>query len=104
MQAMTANETRYRKYIGSVRWQFAKTYADTWPHEYTIREWTPDQEQEFVWFAQYIREHGITRPFFKRMHTYFEVDEWEYWTMGEPIDEIVVLNRALIANRKPALC
>ena len=97
---MTADEIRYRKYIESVRWQFAKTYAETWPHEYTVRKWTPEQGQEFIWFAQYIREHGTPRPFFKEIHIYLTVDEWEYWTMGYPIDETVVLNRALIGGKQ----
>lgn len=29
-------------------------------------------------------------------HTYLELGEWEYWTMGEPVDETTLINRALL--------
>ena len=29
-------------------------------------------------------------------HTYLELGEWECWTMGEPIDETTLVNRALL--------
>jgi len=89
-------EKRFRGYIENVRWQFAKTYANTWPHEYTVRDWRPDIGGEFTWAAQYIRDQGMPEPFFKKIHIYLSFDGWKYWTMGNPIDETTVINRAAV--------
>lgn len=92
-----------RAYIATVRWQFAKTMPQ-WPHEYTVREWRQDLEHEFVEFVALIRQEGIVKPWPRDAavprynHPYLELDGWEYWSMGEPIDETTVINRALLAQ------
>jgi hypothetical protein len=90
-----------RAYIARVRWEFAKTMSQ-WPHEYTVRAWRSDLEREFVEFVVLIRRDGVVkawppdavRP--RYHHAYLELDSWEYWTMGEPIPETTVINRALL--------
>ena len=92
-----------RAHIAKVRWQFAKTMPQ-WPHEYTVRAWRPDLEQEFFEFVALIRRDGVVKPWPRDAatpryrHTYFELDGWEYWTMGEPIPETTVINRALLTQ------
>jgi hypothetical protein len=94
--AFTIDDTR--RYIAQVRWQFAKTMPQ-WPHEYTVREWRPDLEQEFSEFVALIRREGIVKPWppdvgvSRYHHTYLEIDGWDYWSMGEPIAETTVINR-----------
>jgi hypothetical protein len=56
--AFTADEAR--AYIARVRWQFAKTMPQ-WPHEYTVREWSPDLEREFVELVVLIRRDGVLK-------------------------------------------
>ncbi len=86
-------------YIARVRWQFAKTMPQ-WPHEYTVREWRPDLEPDFLGFAALIRGEGVIKPWPREAdrpryhHTYLELDGWEYWTMGAPLPETTVINRA----------
>lgn len=86
-------------YIARVRWQFAKTMPQ-WPHEYTVREWRLDLEAAFEAFARLIRETGVVKPWPptaavpRYHHTYLDIDGWEYWTMGEPIEKTTVINRA----------
>jgi hypothetical protein len=88
-----------RAYIAAVPWQFAKTMPQ-WPHEYTVREWRPDLEQTFLEFVQLIRSDGTVKPWPRAAarprchHTYLSVDRWEYWTMGAPVTETTVINRA----------
>ncbi|MEY2467341.1 MAG: hypothetical protein QOF21_39 [Actinomycetota bacterium] len=88
-------------YIAKVRWQFAKTMPQ-WPHEYTIRDWRDDLEDEFVAFAELIRRHGVVKPWPRDArkpryhHTYLQLGDWEYWTVGAPIPETVVINRAIV--------
>ncbi len=88
-------------YIADVRWQFAKTMPQ-WPHEYTVRDWRPELESSFEGFAVLIRETGVVKPWPRDAavpryhHTYLQIGEWEYWTMGEPITETTVVNRARV--------
>ena len=90
-----------RQYIATVRWQFAKTMPQ-WPHEYTVREWRPDLIALFQAFACLIRETGTVKPWPgdspspRYHHTYLTIDGWEYWTMGAPIPETTVINRARV--------
>ena len=92
-----------RSFIASVRWQFAKTMPQ-WPHEYRVRTWRPDLEQLFNAFARLIRTEGTVKPWPRDAvnpryhHTYLEIDGWEYWTMGAPIEETTVINRARLAE------
>ncbi|TMB89749.1 MAG: hypothetical protein E6J45_09825 [Chloroflexi bacterium] len=99
MSAFTLDDAR--TYIATVKWQFAKTMPQ-WPHEYTVREWRPDLEAAFEALATLIRTTGIVKPWPRDAaqpryrHPYLELDGWEYWTMGAPIPETTVINRALL--------
>lgn len=87
------------EYIAAVRWQFAKTMPQ-WPHEYTVRTWRPELVSEFEAFVRLIREQGVVKPWPRDAvppryrHTYLLLGSWEYWTMGEPLAETTVINRA----------
>jgi hypothetical protein len=89
------------RYIDRARWQFAKT-VPRWPHEYTIREWRPELDGDFERFASLIRQIGVvkawpfgsTNPLYH--HTYLTIGDFEYWTMGEPLSETTVINRAAV--------
>ena len=87
------------EYVTAVRWQFAKTMPQ-WPHEYTVRAWRPELVREFEAFARLIRELGVVKPWPREAvrpryrHTYLLLGTWEYWTMGEPLAETTVINRA----------
>jgi len=58
--------------------------------------------EEFRAFVALIRREGIIKPWPRDSsnpryhHTYLELSEWEYWTMGEPVDETTLINRALL--------
>jgi len=73
-------------------WQFAKTMARI-PHEYTVREWT-DNEQEFMDVVQHIRDEGVPEQFWSKRYIYLYVGDWKYWSMGFPLDETTIINRA----------
>jgi len=76
---------RFLSYVTSVKWQFAETYAKTWPHEYTIRQWRPDLDDEFCRQVMFIRANGIKEPFYKAIRLYFYIDGYKYWAMGDPL-------------------
>ncbi len=86
---------RARTYIKNVRWQNAKTYEKTAPHEYTVRKWRPDLDEEFKWFASFIQEAGVVREFWNCKYKYLHLDGYRYWTMGDyllinrcPVDQV----------------
>ena len=88
-----------RAYIDNVRWQFAKTMPQ-WPHEYTVRDWRVDLDDTFAEFVELIRAEGVVKPWPadsptpRYHHTYLAIDGWDYWTMGEPVEDTTVINRA----------
>jgi len=87
---------RVRNYIASVHWKFAKTYAKTWPHEYTVKDWNPDKKKEFEFFVMFIREYGYPEMFFRKHHIYYNLDGYKYWTMGAPLEQTIIINRVVL--------
>ena len=80
-----------KEFINNTQWTFAKTYADTWPHHYIVRDRV--DEKLFVSTVQHIRRLGYEGQFYKMKITYFDEDGLVYWTMGAPIDETTIINR-----------
>jgi hypothetical protein len=92
---------RFRAYIDSVGWKFAKSYS-THPHWYTVRWDRPDLDDTFIEFTNYIRTNGYIEYFYRKPFTFFVIDEFKYWTMGEPIygpDEVPKRVNTYIMNR-----
>jgi hypothetical protein len=88
MNNLTNNLLRF---IDNSPWVFAKTYAQTWPHEYIVREQV--DEHKFVELVRHIRDHGYLGKFYAKDITYLDYSNLVYWTMGEPIEETTVVNR-----------
>jgi hypothetical protein len=91
-------DEKVEKFIDSADWVFAKTYAKTAPHEYAVRDKNPHLEDEFVYFVKFIRKHGYEEMFWNKPYTRYNVGKYKYWTMGNPIDETTIINRAIINN------
>jgi len=66
-------------FISSVEWTWAKTYADSWPHHYIVKDRV--DENLFQKLVLHIREHGVWEDFYKSQFKYFEQDGVVYWTM-----------------------
>jgi hypothetical protein len=90
-------------FIRRRRWQEAVTYRETAPHEYTIREWVPDERgsADFDSFVILIRRFGYADFYYQIRHLYWAVDDFKYWTMGWPVSETVVINRARVDAVEP---
>jgi hypothetical protein len=71
-----------------VTWTFAKTYANTAPHEYILEEQYPEFYKMMV---RKIDEEGVDEPFTihgtTRTYRYYKDDTHRYWYIEE------VLNR-----------
>lgn len=85
-------EEELKEYISSVKWRFAKTMPKI-PHEYTIKDWNPDKERFFIGFVKHIQKFGEDATFYSKKYWYLIVDNYKYWTMGEPADKTTVVNR-----------
>lgn len=81
-----------RSFVDQERWTFAKTYAETWPHEYLVRE-KVDSDQLFLQLVEHIRAHGYEAKFYTRKIIYFDEGGLTYWTMGAPVEETTIINR-----------
>ena len=79
-----------RRFVDSESWTYAKTMPE-WPHEYLVRH-RVDAEL-FEALVHHIREHGREGRFYGRVLTYFHEDGLQYWTMGAPVAETVIINR-----------
>jgi len=83
-------------FIAAVRWKTAKSYSNTTPHEYTIREWRPESEEDFEQMVLTIREYGHQENFYSKIYIYIYVGTFKYWTMGDLLENTIVINRAPI--------
>jgi hypothetical protein len=92
-----------REFIAGRRWREAVTYRETAPHEYTVRAWVAGAEANrgFDQFVSLVRRFGYADFFYKVRHLYWAVDEFKYWTMGWPVDETTVINRARVDAPEP---
>jgi hypothetical protein len=76
----------------SSKYKFAKTMPKN-PHEYTlIHDWV--DVRAFRSVVEYIRQHGYKKTFYGREYTYLDIQGKTYWTMGSPITETILINRA----------
>ena len=79
-----------RVFIDSTPWTFAKTMPE-WPHEYIVRKRV--DEDLFVRLVLHIRAHGYEGKFYRKSITYYNDRGMVYWTMGEPLEDTIIINR-----------
>jgi len=76
-----------RKFIANCDWIFAKTYAQTAPHEYIVREkLSVDLQADFDWFAALIDHEGYEDKFYDKTFTYLAIGDKKYWHMENLIN------------------
>jgi len=78
-------------------WIYAKSMPK-FPHWYTLREtWSDDPLFDEV--VAFIRKHGRRERFGRKQFIYFYLDGHKYWTMGAPIPDTILINRAAAPGR-----
>lgn len=95
---MNNNEVNYdklREMIARCEWTFAKTMPFA-PHEYIVKEKCPLTTEEFEYFVNMQREHGVEEHWGKYNNPYLYIDDYKYWTMGAPLENTTVINRAKV--------
>ena len=87
------NYDKLREMIARCEWTFAKTMP--WcPHEYIVRGKCPLAEEEFLYFIDMQRRFGVKERWGRYNNPYLYIDDYKYWTMGDPIEKTTVINRA----------
>jgi hypothetical protein len=92
---MTTTE-ELTQHLEAATYQFARTMPQH-PHSYTLRKtWADEKVFEAVVAA--IRCYGERRAWQnKRKFVYFDAGGYTYWTMGCPLGQAILINRARIA-------
>jgi hypothetical protein len=78
-------------------YKFAKSMANI-PHAYTLRT-TWSNQQDFFTCVELIRKYGYEQKFFNKTYIYYNVGDYQYWTMGSPLEKTILINRALLDER-----
>ena len=81
--------------INTQHWQFAKTYAETAPHEYIVDEWNIELFNEI---CHLIDTEGYEEKFYDKVFKYYNIGEFKYWRCGN------ILNRCAVENRYLRKC
>jgi hypothetical protein len=84
---MTLSE-KLRKFIETQNWIFAKTYAETYPHEYIVQEKVDNNL--FLEFAEFIDKNGYEEYFYHKKQIYFDFEGFTYWHMENIINRCVI--------------
>ncbi len=88
----------FRAFVRDKKWTFAKTMPQA-PHEYIVKGKLSAADQiMFEKAAQFIRDAGFICRYFKSAWQYYILDDYYYWTMGNPIPETTILNRASLGH------
>lgn len=87
------DEQWFRDWVARSEWVFAKTMPAN-PHWYTLR--ARGDAADFERAVIDIRASGTTRLFQEREYTCYEFEGWRYWSMGAPVHETILINRARI--------
>ena len=91
-----------REMITRCKWIFAKTMPFA-PHEYIVKDRCLLTTEEFEYFVNIQREYGVKEKWGRYNNSYLYIDDYKYWTMGEPIEKTTVINRAKVNVIKEAL-
>jgi hypothetical protein len=89
-QSVDLSIDEIREYVKSVRWQTAQDGS----HSYTLAKWYPEVAAMFYAFVWFIRKNGYIEMFRDVPYICFDVDDYRYWTMGAPLHETILINRA----------
>ena len=74
-----------RAFVADSRWQFARTYVESYPHEYTLERWA--NSEDFWRAILCIERWGVVESFWSAQRKYLYIDERKYWHMGNALSE-----------------
>jgi hypothetical protein len=92
----------FRNFVQESRWRFAKTYVQSYPHEYTLDEWG---DADSFWRAIIcIERWGTLESFWSARRKYLYIDERKYWHMGDASSDDLEKQPGLINRHAGRYC
>jgi hypothetical protein len=85
LEESSADLEFFRTFVAGSRWRFAKTYVESYPHEYTLQRWV--DADAFARAIQCIERWGVVESFWGTERKYLHLDERKYWHMAKTISE-----------------
>jgi hypothetical protein len=67
-----------------------------WPHEYIVRARV--DSRLFSLLVLHIRAHGYAGRFYQLRIIYYDEGGLVYWTMGDPVEKTLIINRCKKAD------
>jgi hypothetical protein len=90
------NLSVFRDFVDHSRWKFAKTYVDSYPHEYTLEH--PETLESFRAAILCIERWGVIESFWRAKRKYLYLDGRKYWHMGNA-NAVDAAERPTLINR-----
>ena len=89
--ATDADLNIFMSIMRKANWRFAKTYARTLPHWYTLwKDWT--NRAEYEWVMRFMEAHGMDERFGGRRFRIIQVDGWKFWCV-DPFASAIGINK-----------
>ena len=106
LPAGASDEETAECFVRESGWRLATTMLDV-PHQYTVRDLSSSDagkttargHASFEWFVRHVRASGVPKRWGPYENTYLVVGEWEYWTMGYPVENTTIVNRQAVGPR-----
>lgn len=97
---ITINMKKLKTLIGFIERQervYAKTYSDTFPHEYIAKKKLDTNEDKdlFTELAREIKEKGYKEKFGKITYQYLVIWEWKYRASRMSPESEYIINRVI---------
>ena len=73
----------FRTYVANSEWRFARTYVESYPHEYTLQR--SGDRDAFATAILCIERLGVIESFWETKRRYLYVDDRKYWHMGDAV-------------------
>ena len=92
------SEEEAERFVESLRWKFATTYAKTAPHEYIVKSWLTEEEKlDYERFVSTMKKNFVTGYFYGHKNNYFILGDHYYWYMGQHDNMAVdLINRTTV--------
>jgi hypothetical protein len=98
-QNANVNKEQMQMFVNDLDWMFAITYANICPHEYIDKNKLDSCLQvTFEEIVNFIREVGFEVCYDSHLGKYYILDGHYYWTMGAPIRQTTIINRAKLCD------
>lgn len=90
-------EDDFRNFVNSFEWTFAKSFANTSPHEYIIINPDHPRRQEYLAALKFLFHNSVKEKYYDNAYDRYVLDGRKYWSMERSWDDVdnetIVLNR-----------